>query len=176
MLEPLGPIEICLRLLAALGLCALIGFEREARDHAAGLRTNMLVGLAAATFAIINALLVAELDGIASGEGALEINVDPLRLIEAVTGGVAFLAAGLIIFARGRVRGLTTGASMWLSAAIGLASGLGQWVVAVPATLLGVAVLAGVRVVERALGIRGKRRFDSVESDDEDEDAASNER
>ena len=160
MLEPLGLAEICLRLLAALALCAPIGLEREARDHAAGLRTNMLVGLAAATFAIINALLVAELGGVASDEGALEINVDPLRLIEAVTGGVAFLAAGLIVFARGRVHGLTTGASMWLSAAIGLASGLGQWVVAVPAAIAGVAVLAGVRALERGLGIRGKRRYD----------------
>jgi putative Mg2+ transporter-C (MgtC) family protein len=70
-----------------------------------------------------------------------EIRIDPIRLVEATTAGVAFLAAGLIFFAKGEVHGLTTGAGMWLAGAIGLAVGLGFWQVACFATLLAVIVL-----------------------------------
>ena len=88
------------------------------------------------------------------------VQVDPLRLVEAVTGGVAFLAAGMIVFAQGRVRGLSTGAAMWLSAAAGLAAGLGLWLVALLSAIGGTAILAGVRALEKALGVKGKRTFD----------------
>ena len=113
---------LLLRLVGAAALCALIGYEREASNHAAGLRTNMLVGLAASAYALITLHLVALYDDY--GEA---IRMDPVRLVEAVTAGVAFLAAGMIVLTRGRVRNLTTGAMMWLSAAIGLAAGSGLW-------------------------------------------------
>ena len=73
--------------------------------------------------------------------------MDPLRLVEATTAGVAFLAAGMIVLSRGKVKNLTTGAMLWLSSAIGLAAGSGLWVIAVLAAVLGlaIAVLRGGR-------------------------------
>ena len=129
---------IALRLAGAALLCALIGFEREAGAHSAGLRTHMLVGVAAATFALITLQLVE----IFAGRGEA-VRMDPIRLVEAVTAGVAFLAAGMIVLSRGEVKNLTTGAGMWLAAAIGLAAGLGIWVVAALAALIGL-VIAGL--------------------------------
>ena len=76
--------------------------------------------------------------------------LDPIRLIEAVTAGVAFLAAGTIIFSRGKVKGLTTGAGMWLAGAIGLASGLGFWQIAGLATLLALVVLMVLHRIEKS--------------------------
>lgn len=120
------------RLVGASLLCAIIGLEREAKDRAAGLRTHMLVGLAAAAFALITLHLVETYSG-----GPDVIRLDPIRLVEAATAGVAFLAAGMIVLSRGEVRNLTTGAGMWLSAAIGLAAGLGLWPIAVLSAALG---------------------------------------
>jgi putative Mg2+ transporter-C (MgtC) family protein len=152
---------ILARLVGATLLSALIGFERELRSHAAGLRTNMLVGLAAATFAVLATALAVEYHGD-------NIRMDPLRLVSAVTSGVAFLAAGLIVFARGEVHGLTTGASVWLSASIGLAVGIGQWLVAIAAAVGGLLILIAVRRVEKRLPIHGKRRHDRERHRDDD--------
>lgn len=138
---------IALRLAGAMFLCGLIGFEREATDHDAGLRTNMLLGLAAASFAVITLQLVEDF-----GDSSDAVRLDPIRLVEAATAGVAFLAAGMIILSRGEVRNLTTGALMWLSAAIGLAAGLGLWPVAALAALLGLAVARLLRRLTRHIG------------------------
>jgi putative Mg2+ transporter-C (MgtC) family protein len=123
---------IVLRLLGAGALCALIGLEREAQDRAAGLRTHMLVGVAAAAFALITLHMIELYSGRTDA-----IRLDPIRLVEAATAGVAFLAAGMIVLSRGEVRNLTTGAGMWLAAAIGLAAGLGLWPVAGLSAALG---------------------------------------
>lgn len=131
------------RLIAAVVLGAVVGFEREWKSRQAGLRTHILVCLAAATVA----LLTIEIAHMPAFQGD-EIRIDPIRLVEAVTAGVAFLAAGMIVFARGEVHGLTTGAGMWLAGAIGLATGLGQWVIAVLATVLALAVLWLLRRIE----------------------------
>lgn len=157
--ERLGTISF--RLAGAALLCALIGVERESRDHPAGLRTNMLIGFAAATFALITSSVVQQ--GLAGAPEADALSMDPLRLVEAVTGGVAFLAAGMIVFAKGQVHGLTTGASMWLSASIGLAAGLGFWVIAIPAAIGGFVILTVLRAFERFLGIRGSKSYDENE-------------
>src|SRR5512143_1385199 len=111
---------IAARLLCAALFGALIGFEREWRKRPAGLRTHILVCVAAATFVILT-IEIAH----APIFGRDSITMDPLRVVEAVTAGVAFLAAGTIMVARGQVRGLTTGAGMWLAGAVGLACGLG---------------------------------------------------
>ena len=66
--------------------------------------------------------------------------MDPVRLVEATTAGVAFLAAGMIVLSRGQVKNLTTGAMLWLSAAIGLAAGNGLWLIAALAAVLGLAI------------------------------------
>lgn len=127
---------IALRMLGAVVLCGLIGIEREHARQAAGLRTHILIGLAACVYSILTVDLAARF------EGDEAVKMDPLRIVEAVTGGVAFLAAGMIVFSNGAVRGLTTGAGMWLAAAVGLAVGLGLWGIALMATLLAVFVMA----------------------------------
>lgn len=132
------------RLLGALLFGAIIGFEREMRSRPAGLRTHAMVSIAAAAFA----LLATEVIHSNSLGDENEVQIDPLRVIEAVTAGVAFLAAGLIVFAKGEVKGLTTGAGVWLAAAIGLSIGYGYWMIAFPATILGVIVLAALRKFE----------------------------
>lgn len=143
------PLEvIAVRILGAVLLCGLIGLERELQKNTAGLRTNMLIGLAAATFALIGEHLVVTYD---TGD---TLRLDPFRLIEAVSGGVAFLAAGVVVFARGSVRGLTTGASMWTSAALGLAAGLGYWLVAGLTAVCAVIVLFILLRIEVAAGIK----------------------
>ena len=112
---------IALRLLGAVLLGCLIGLEREMRDHAAGLRTHMLTALAASTFVLIAVEMVNSF-----GADSDITQLDPLRTVEAATSGVAFLAAGTIIQARGQVKGLTTGPSIWLSGAVGVACGAGH--------------------------------------------------
>lgn len=125
------------RLLLAAILGAVVGFEREWRNRPAGLRTHILICLTTAAIAIL-AIEITHLS-VFSGQ---EIRIDPIRLVEATTAGVAFLAAGLIFFAKGEVHGLTTGAGMWLAGAIGLAVGLGFWQIASFATLLALVVLS----------------------------------
>lgn len=127
---------VALRLVGAALFCAVIGFEREAAERAAGLRTHMLVGVAAAAFALIT-LNVIEMH---AGRADI-IRMDPIRLIEATTAGVAFLAAGMIVLSRGKVRNLTTGAGLWLAAAVGLAAGLGLWQIAALASALALVIV-----------------------------------
>ncbi len=144
------PLTIMLiRIVGAALLCGLIGLERGLHKNTAGLRTNMLIGLAVATFCIITLHM---LETMPSGNASLRL--DPIRLVEAVTAGITFLAAGVIVYAKGDVKGLTTGASMWLSGAIGLACGLGLWPLALLATLAGVVVLWLLRRLQVAAGIK----------------------
>ena len=139
--------DIALRMVVAALAGAALGWEREKHRSAAGLRTHMLVTLAAAVFTIVTLELAALSRG-----GGETMQTDSLRIVEAVTAGVAFLAAGTIIFARGKVKGLTTGAGLWLSGAIGLAAGLGFWQVAALATVLAIIVLGAMHVLEKKVG------------------------
>lgn len=144
------PIEILLlRVFGAAILCGLIGLEREFQRNTAGMRTNMLIGLAAVVFSVVTLHLMQHVD--TSNNAA---QMDPIRLVEAVTAGIAFLAAGVVVYTKGDVKGLTTGASMWLSAAIGLSVGLGIWLLAIIATVAGIIVLWLLRKVEIATGIK----------------------
>ena len=119
---------------SALG--AVIGYERERLARPAGLRTHMLTALAAALFTIITIEIHA---GVLRERGS---STDPIRIIEAVTAGVAFLAAGAIFRSQGDVKGLTTGAGMWLAGAIGVACGAGYGMLAAMATVLAAFILA----------------------------------
>ena len=127
---------IAVRMVVASLLGAVIGIEREWRNRPAGLRTHMLTALAAAVFTI----LMAEIFHSDLFTGA-ESRADPIRVIEAVTAGVAFLAAGAIIRGNGGVKGLTTGAGMWLAGSIGVAAGLGQFAIGAIAAILGFIVM-----------------------------------
>jgi putative Mg2+ transporter-C (MgtC) family protein len=133
------------RILASLLLAGAIGLEREWRRKPAGLRTHMLVSLAACLYFIVGREL-SLIDFGAVGE----MRVDPLRLIEAVTAGVAFLVAGIIITSGGKVQNITTGASLWLAGAIGLATGAGLIPLAALVTVTVIAVLAILGLIERS--------------------------
>jgi putative Mg2+ transporter-C (MgtC) family protein len=136
--------EIALRLTLAALFGGVLGIDRELQDRPAGLRTHMLTGLEAALFTVIAMEIFHTIR-------ALEDNTtgDPIRIIEAVTTGVAFLAAGAIIQTRGEVKGLTTGAGMWLAGALGVACGVGYYRLAVIAMLLAVIILTGLRRLEK---------------------------
>lgn len=140
---------IVARLLLATILGAAIGFEREWQNRPAGLRTHMLVCLAGALITI----LTIEITHVPFFQDDA-IRVDPVRVIEAVTAGVAFLAAGLIIFSKGEVHGLTTGAGLWLASAVGLACGIGLWQIALFATLLALVVLGLLHKLQEWLRVK----------------------
>ncbi|AKO96230.1 MAG: MgtC/SapB family protein [Marinovum algicola] len=135
------------RLLTAVVLGGLIGIEREWRHKPAGLRTHILVCVAACLFVILG-LEISQLD---FGQDDQQ-RQDPLRMIEAVTAGVAFLAAGLIFTAKGQVKNVTTGASLWLAGAVGLGCGAGQMPLAALATGIVVSVIFLLRQLERLWG------------------------
>lgn len=125
-------LNILLRMGAAMVLSGILGWERERTGKAAGIRTHMLVGLGAALFVILGELFV-----IRFREYDVHMRFDPLRIIEAVVTGISFLGAGTIFVARGgeRVKGLTTAASIWTTAAIGMLVGLERYLLAITGTI-----------------------------------------
>lgn len=139
----------------AMGLGGLIGLEREMKNRPAGFRTHMLVAGAAALLIGIGQL------GLADPRYAqnLRINLDPLRLVEAVVAGVAFIGAGTIFSRRGgnAVAGITTAASLLMVAVIGIAAGFDYRLLALAATLLTLAVLSLLNVLERRVAARASR-------------------
>jgi len=139
------PLAALMRLVVAAALGAVIGIEREVGGRQAGLKTHMLISVAAATFTLISFEIFVEAS---SRPGA---NVDPLRIIQAVTAGVAFLAAGTIIRTADRVRGLTTGAGMWAAGAVGVSAGAGYLILAFMATAVTFMILTFIRWIERRI-------------------------
>lgn len=143
------------RFVGAILLGGLIGFEREAKNRPAGLKTHIMVALAAAVFSIIS------IEAIHTAALASDsFKPDPLRVIEAVTAGVAFLAAGTIVLSRGEIHGITTGASLWLAGAIGLCLGFGHWVIGFAAVVAGIAILFFVGFMEDRLDSGGSIHVD----------------
>ncbi len=138
--------EIAFRFILAVMFGAAIGFEREIREVAAGLRTHMLTSLAAAVFTVLTFEIYHRFT-----EAGQASNLDPIRLIEAVTAGVSFLAAGTIIHGSGQVKGLTTGAGMWLAGALGVACGAGFYVIAIMGVVLALIIAILLRRVEMHL-------------------------
>jgi putative Mg2+ transporter-C (MgtC) family protein len=127
--------ELMLRLLLAAGLGAAIGVEREYRRKPAGLRTNILIGLGAALFTIVSIQI--------GGTGAT-----PDRIAAQVVTGVGFLGGGAILRSGHNVQGMTTAATIWVNAAIGIAAGTGQFAMAAEATAITLVVLAILGPVE----------------------------
>ncbi len=138
-----------LRLGLALVLAGILGWERETLGKPAGLRTHILVGVGAALAVAIGDGLINQYA--AHGGG---LRFDPLRIIEAVLTGIGFIGAGTIMFRRGqdRVTGLTTAASLWATATVGLAVGAGRLVLATGATVI-------IFIVLRVLGWLETRTF-----------------
>lgn len=147
MMELQTPLlDITLRLALAAVLGAVIGFDREMKNRPAGLRTHMLTALAAALFTV----LTFELHHVFVTRFP-NSNADPLRVIEAITAGVAFLAAGSIFVSRGNIQGVTTGAGMWLAGALGLACGAGYFAVAGIGLALAMVIMTLLQPIERRL-------------------------
>ena len=131
----------------AAALCgALIGLERELKAKPAGFRTNILICLGSAMYMSVGLLLVHE---------AGEANSEPARIAAQVVTGIGFLGAGTIIKDRGQVRGLTTAATIWVVAAIGIIAGAGFPILAFVATIMVLATLALLRGVEKMLTRNG---------------------
>lgn len=140
----------------AMALGGLIGWERELKDRPAGFRTHMLIAGAAALLVGLGDLLGIRFSG---NEYRELVRVDPLRVIEAVVAAVGFLGAGAIFRRTGGtgVTGLTTAASMLMAAAIGIATGLHGYVLAIGVTVLTLVVLRLLRVLEVRMDRRRER-------------------
>ena len=135
----------------AMLLGAVIGFERELANKPAGLRTHMLVAGASALLVGLGSVVVQQFA--VTGEDSL-VRTDPIRVIEAIVGGISFLGAGTILRHRGadQIEGLTTAASILFAAGVGIAVALLQIGLAVGATVLVLATLRGVHALERRMG------------------------
>jgi putative Mg2+ transporter-C (MgtC) family protein len=139
----LGWPHVLLRLFVAAVLGGAIGFERELRERQAGLRTHLVVCVGSALFTLVSAYGFR--DFIAAGNAYARI--DPTRIAAQIVSGIGFLGAGAIIRQGLSVRGLTTAATLWLVAAIGMASGAGYYDAALIATFGALLTLGPLRIV-----------------------------
>ncbi|RKU00195.1 methyltransferase [Burkholderia sp. Nafp2/4-1b] len=139
----IGHIELLGRLLLAALLGSVIGFERERLNWAAGLRTHMLVCVGSALVMLVSTF------GFEDVRGQNGVVVDPSRVAAQVVSGIGFLGAGSILLRGEVVRGLTTAASLWAVAGVGLAAGGGMYVASLGATAIVLMILAGVKPLER---------------------------
>ncbi|CAB3732922.1 MULTISPECIES: MgtC/SapB family protein [Achromobacter] len=139
--------RIVLRLGMAVILGGLLGYERERSGKAAGLRTHMLVALGAAIFVLVPL------------QGGMQVG-DISRVLQGVIAGIGFLGAGAIIklSSEREIHGLTTSASIWMTAAIGVAAGMGREATALVSTLLALFVLAVLRRVEARISERKEKK------------------
>ncbi len=143
----LDPLDIILRLVVAAAVGAAVGLERQRRNHPAGLRTHTLVCLGSALVMVMSEdVAVRYMD---------RVNADPARIAAQVVSGIGFLGAGTIMREGLTVRGLTTAASLWVVAALGLAVGGGFYLAAFTATLIALFVLGILNRLEYLLPERG---------------------
>jgi putative Mg2+ transporter-C (MgtC) family protein len=119
--------DLSVRLLIAAALGALIGVEREIHGHPAGMRTHLLVALGSAIFTELS---------IFAFQGTTSSQIDPSRVAAQIVSGIGFLGAGAIIKDGASIRGLTTAASLWATAAIGLAAGAGEYVIGLTGSII----------------------------------------
>ena len=131
----IGWAAVALRLGLAAVLGAAIGLERELRERQAGLRTHLVVSVGAALFTLVSAY----------GFAAWGPRIDPTRIAAQIVTGIGFLGAGAIIRQGLSVRGLTTAATLWLVAAIGMATGAGYWEGAIVTTVGAIVILGPLR-------------------------------
>lgn len=154
--QHLGDGQIVLRLVLAIVLGGAIGLERELSDQPAGLRTHITVALGAALFGVIS---VHGFDAYVRGRNDTNYQIDVTRVASQVVVGIGFLGAGAILKEGASIRGLTTAASLWVTAAVGLALGIGSLFAASVTALALVVSLVGLRAPRRWLRARlGARR------------------
>jgi putative Mg2+ transporter-C (MgtC) family protein len=149
-LPDLGWAEVVLRVVLAALLGGAIGLERELREREAGLRTHMLVSVGAALFTMVSAYAWTDWR-FSTAQGLV---FDPTRIAAQVVSGIGFLGAGAIIRQGLSVRGLTTAATLWVVAAIGMAAGVGYYEAAVVTTALVLISLWPLRILAYRLAVR----------------------
>ncbi len=142
----MNELELLVRVLVAGGLSAFIGYERERHGRPAGLRTHILVAIGAALVLVLGDAFISY-RGLTPGIDAI-LRIDPGRLAAGVITGIGFLGAGTIIRTGDWVRGLTTAASLWFVAAVGLVAGAGYYILAAGGTAIGFVVLSGLDMLE----------------------------
>lgn len=142
--------EFIIRILVATVLGAVIGLDREYRTKAAGFRTHVLVALGSALFMIIS---VHGFDDLPKDQ--MTLRMDPARIAAQVVTGIGFIGAGTIIFQKNVVKGLTTAAGLWVTAAVGMACGVGMYTLAAVSTVIVLVCFEGFNVFLHK--IRGKR-------------------
>jgi len=123
-------LHLAVRLIVAAILGALIGFEREVHQHPAGMRTHLLLAVGAAAFTELSMFAFNDVIG------RPDIDLDPSRVAAQIVSGIGFLGAGAILKYGTSIRGLTTAASLWTTAAIGMAVGAGEWLIASVGTFI----------------------------------------
>ena len=142
-------LELIIRVIVGGVLGGVIGYEREKRAKEAGFRTHFLVALGSALLAVISAY------GFDKVEEVIPIaRYDPSRVAAQIVSGIGFIGAGLIIFQKNVIHGLTTAAGLWVTAAIGIASGVGHYELAVITTVMVVIALELVVFVDKKLNKR----------------------
>lgn len=139
----LSALDTVLRLLAAGALGGAIGFEREFSDQPAGFRTHILVALGSALFTMVGAY------GLGDLLNRPDVRFDPTRIAAQVVTGIGFLGAGAILQRGIRVRGLTTAAALWVTAAIGMAAGFGYWLGALTTAVISLIALYVLKLFQR---------------------------
>jgi putative Mg2+ transporter-C (MgtC) family protein len=150
----LGNLELISRLILSAALGSVIGFERERLSWAAGLRTHMLVCVGSTLLMIVSAY------GFADVLGNSHVVLDPSRIAAQVVSGIGFLGAGSILLRGEIIRGLTTAASLWSVAAIGLAVGGGLYTASIAATVIILIILAGIKPLEqRYISVKQRRQL-----------------
>lgn len=133
-------LDMLTRLLVATGLALCLGLERELRGKPAGLRSHMLVSLGSSAFIIVGMSVL-----LTTGEGGERTaSIDPNRVVEGVVGGIGFLGAGSIIRSGAHIQGITTGASIWLAGAIGVAAGINNFPLAAMVTFIGLFIMVAL--------------------------------
>ena len=142
--------DFILRIFIAGILGGVIGLEREYRSKEAGFRTHLLVALGSALFMILSHSGFGEI----LARGDTNISLDPSRIASQVVTGIGFIGTGIIIFQKHVVRGLTTAAGLWVTAAIGMTCGSGMYMIAVSATVMVLACLEILYLVLRRFGTR----------------------
>jgi putative Mg2+ transporter-C (MgtC) family protein len=147
-------VELMLRLLGAAVAGGLIGLEREASDQPAGFRTHMLVALGSCLFTVVSAY---GFDAFLADQPGPEVRYDPTRIAAQIVTGIGFLGAGAILRYGTTVRGLTTAASLWVVAAIGMAIGAGAYLISLITTAITILALLALRPLRTRL-VRGLRK------------------
>ncbi len=155
LLTDISYIDVIIRIMGALIVGGLIGFERERHNRPAGLRTHILVCMGACAIALVECAITAQMSELHSGDTGVSIAIG--RIVAQVVSGVGFLGAGTIVLSKRKISGLTTAASLWNAACLGIAIGYGFYLLAILSCVLILIVLA---VLSKVIHVNAEKRVE----------------